>query len=193
MKKLSIIIALLFTFAVLAPAQENRCVLKLSQLKQPSELYGLRIGMTLDQVKLLVPSLQPGRQDNLGFASTSFSPDFNPQIDKATYAGVRTISLDFLDNKLFAVWIGFNNSYKWKTLDEFVPGMSSALGFPSRAWEVVSSKPAIECNDFKVEASMIGGGPSIRITDQTAKAVWEQRRAEMEEKRSEQETKSPTR
>lgn len=193
MKNLFIILALLFTFAVVVPAQENRCVLKLAQLKQPPELYGLRIGMTLEQVKLLVPSLQPGRPDDLAFATTSFSPDFNPQIDKTTYAGVRTISLDFLDNKLFAIWIGFNNSYKWKSLDEFVPGMSSALGFPTGAWAVDSAKPKIECNDFEVVASMIGGGPSIRITDQTAKAIWEERRAKMEEKRSEQESESPKR
>jgi hypothetical protein len=191
MKNIFTILALLFTFAVVVPAQENRCELKLAQIKQPPELYGLRVGMTFEQVKLLVPSLLPGRPNNLGFATTSFSPDFNPQIDKTTYAGVRTISLDFIDNKLFAIWIGFNNSYKWKSLEEFVPGMSSALGFPAGVWKVDSAKPTIECHDFEVAASMIGGGPSIRITDQTAKALWEQRRAEMEEKRSEQETESP--
>ena len=191
MKTLFTIFALLFTCAIVAPAQENKCPLKLAQLKPATELYGFRIGMILDQAKAVVPSLQPGQTDDLGFATTSFSPDFNPQIDKAAYAGVRTVSLEFLDGKLFTLWIGFTSSYKWKTLDEFVPAMSSALGLPAGTWLVNSSKPTVECSDFDIVASMIGGGPSIRITDTTAKELWEQRRTEKEEKRSEQEKDEP--
>ena len=185
------ILALFLTCAVSATAQENKCMVKLAQLKQPSELYGFRIGMTLEQVKTIVPSLQPGHVDDLGFATTSFSPDFNPQIDKTTYAGVRTVSLEFLDGKLFTLWVGFNNAYKWKTLEVFVPGMSSALGLPSGAWSASSLKPVVECDDFDITASMIAGAPSIRINDKTARNVWEQRRAEKEEKRSEEETGEP--
>ena len=191
MKKLFALFALSLTCAVFATAQENKCPLRLAQLKQAPELYGFRIGMTLEQVKAIVPSLQPGQTDDLGFATTSFSPDFNPQIDKAVYAGVRTVSLEFLDGKLFTIWIGFNSSYKWKTLEEFVPGMSAGLGLPASAWTVNSSKPAATCEDFDISALMIGGGPSIRITDTTAKELWQQRRTEKEEKRSEQEKEDP--
>ena len=191
MKKLFAILALLFACAVFASAQENSCTLKLAQLKQAPELYGLRIGMTVDQVKALVPSLQASAPDELGFATTSFSPDFNPQINKAAYAGVRTVSLEFMDGKLSTLWIGFNSSYKWKTLAEFVPGMGSALGLPASAWSASSAKPLVECNEFDVAASMIGGGPSIRITDKASKELWEQRRTEKEEKRSEQEKSEP--
>jgi hypothetical protein len=191
MKKLLTILALLFTCAMFAPAQENKCPLKVAQLKQTPELYGFRIGMTLEQAKAIVPSLQPGQTDDLGFATTSFSPDFNPQIDKTTYVGVRTVSLEFLDGKLFTLWIGFTSSYKWKTLDEFVPGMSTGLGLPVGVWSVNSAKPTVECSDFEIAASMIGGGPSIRITDTTAKELWEQRRTEKEEMRSEQEKVEP--
>jgi len=185
------IIALLFAFTHVVTAQENRCNLKLTEIKQAPELYGLRLGMTPEQVKTVVRSLQPGHADDLGFATTSFSPDFNPQIDKGAYPGVRTVTLEFLDNKLFTLWIGFNSSYKWKTLDEFVPGMSAALGVPAGLWSVSSSKPVIECNDFEIVASMIGGGPSIRLVDRNARELWEQRRTEREEKRSEQEEEEP--
>lgn len=191
LKKPVAVLALLFICVQAGGAQESKCTLKLAQLKQAPELYGLRIGMSLEQVRVAVPSLQPGRADDLGFATTSFSPDFNPQIDKAAYAGVRTVSLEFLDDKLFTIWIGFNSSYKWKTLDVFVPGMSAALGLPADAWPVNSPKPAVDCVDFDISASMIGGGPSIRITDKPAKELWEQRRVEKEEKRSEQEKDEP--
>jgi hypothetical protein len=191
MTKLLTTLALLIACAIAASAQENKCTLKLAQLKQAPELYGLRIGMTLEQVKSVVPSLQPGQADDLGFATTSFSPDFNPQIDKATYVGVRTVSLEFLDGKLFMLWIGFKSSYKWKTLDEFVPGINAALGLPSGNWTGNSSKPFVECADFEITASMIAGGPSIRISDKSTREIWEQRRAEKEEKRTEQENGEP--
>ena len=192
MKNIATICTLLFILALTIAGQESKCTLKCAQLKQAAELYGLRIGMTLEQVKVVVPSLHPGPADDLGFSTTSFSPDFNPQIDKVVFAGVRTITLEFLDGKLFTLWIGFNSSYKWKTLDDFVPGMSGALGLPANTWLVNSLKPIVECEDFVISASMIGQGPSIHITDRTAKELWEQRRAEKEERRSEQEKDEPS-
>ncbi len=164
---------------------------RLSQIRQAPELYGLHMGMTLDQVKALVPSIQPGKLDDLGFSTTSFSPEFSAVIDKASYAGVRTISLEFLDGKLFTLWIGFNNSFKWKSLDEFVPGMAASLGLPAGAWSVSSLKPSVNCADFEIMASMIAGAPSLRITDLTTKEIWEVRRTEREELKSEQEKSEP--
>jgi hypothetical protein len=190
MKPISILV-LIFTCAIFTPAQENKCTLKLTQLKQAPELYGLRIGMTLDQVKVVVPSLQSGPADDLGFATTSFSPDFNPQMDKVLYAGVRTVSLEFLDGKLFLLWIGFNKTYKWKTLDEFVPGMGAALGLPAGAWPVNSPKPTVDCEDFGITAAMIAGAPSIRLEDTSTREVWNQRRTAKEEMKTEQEAGEP--
>lgn len=183
--------ALLLACGLTAAAQGGKCNLKLAQLKPAPELHGMRIGMTVDQVKALVPSLAPDRADDLGFSTTSFSPDFNPQIDKTVYAGVRTVTLEFLDGKLFTIWIGFNDSFKWKTLEEFVPGMSDELGLPPGAWSVDSAKPLVECDDFELTAQMIGQGPSIRLVDRNARELWEQRRTEKEEKRSAQEKDEP--
>ncbi len=187
-RKLAIIIVLVCISSQVATAQESKCELKLAQLKH--DFYGLRIGMTIDQVKAAVPTIKPGTVDDLGFATTSFSPDFNPQIDKSVYAGVRTISLEFLDGRLYSLWIGFNSSYKWNSLGEFVPGMSTMLGLPTGAWSG-TLKSSIECSDFDIVASMIAGGPSIRITDRTAKELWEQRRADREEKRSQEDPTDP--
>jgi hypothetical protein len=190
-KKIFTVSALLLLCALNAAAQGGKCGLKLVQLKAAPEFHGLRIGMTVDQVKAIVPSLEPDRADDLGFSTTSFSPDFNPQIDKTVYAGVRTVTLDFLDGKLFTIWIGFNDSFKWKTLEEFVPGMSNDLGLPPGAWSADSAKPMVECDDFELTAQMIGQGPSIRLVDKNARELWEQRRTEKEEKRSAQEKDEP--
>jgi len=185
------IICVLLACALAAPAQANKCALKIAELKQAPELYGFRLGMTTDQARGVVPAIQVSPRDDIGFATTSFSPDFNPKIDKAAFAGVRTVSLEFLDGKLFTLWIGFNGSYKWKTLEEFVPGMSTALGLPTGAWAVNSAKHTLECTDVQIVASMIAQGPSLRLTDKSAKELWEQRRTEREEKRTEESDDEP--
>lgn len=191
LKKPISILAILIICALTTAAQEGKCAVKLAQLKAAPELYGLRLGMTFDQVRAVVPAIQASRTDELGLTRTSFSPDFNPQISKGSFAGARTVSLEFLDDKLFMLWIGFNDTYKWKTLEEFVPGMSNALGLPAGAWSMKGAKQILECDDFQATAQMIGQGPSIRLTDKAARELWQQRRTELEEKRSEQETDEP--
>lgn len=190
-KKIFTISALLIACAASASAQASKCNLKLALLKPAPELHGLRIGMSFEQVKGLMPWVEAGRDDDLGFSTTSFSPDFNPKIDKAAYAGVRTVTLEFLDDKLFTIWIGFNDSFKWKTLEEFLPGMSAELGLAPGVWSPDSSKPDIECDDFELTAQMIGQGPSFHLIDKNAREQWEERRTQKEEKRSEQEKDEP--
>lgn len=184
-------LALLIACFVQTPAQEPRCALKLSQLKPAPELYGLRIGMTIDQVKAIVPTLQTSGEDDIGFSTSSFSPDFNPQMDKTRFAGVRTVSLEFLDGNLLNIWVGFNGSFKWKTLEEFVPGMSESLGVPADAWSGSTTKPSMDCGEMEITVSMIAGGPSIRLVDKAARELWEQRRTEREQKRSAENTEEP--
>jgi hypothetical protein len=147
--------------------------------------------MTIEQVRALTPAAQMMSPDDLGFATTSFSPDFNPQIAKDAFPGVRTVSLEFVDGKLSTIWIGFNKSFKWKTLEEFVPGMSAELGIPDGAWTAESSKPKLKCVEFQIEASMIAGGPSIKLIDAAARELWEQRRTAKEEREAEKESEEP--
>ena len=93
-------------------AAQNTCTAKLADLRQPEELRGFRLGMTTEQVKARVPQVVFGKKDDLGISKTSFSPDFDPRIDKSNFADVRTVSLDFLDGRVTSLWIGFDNTFK---------------------------------------------------------------------------------
>jgi hypothetical protein len=177
------ILCVLLVCAVVSAAQEaGGCRLKLAQLAEASELYGLHTGMTVEQVKGRVPSIEMGPTDASGLSKTSFSPAFNPAMDKKAYQGVRTISLEFLDGRVTALWIGYDAAFKWQNLDEFVPGMSRALGLSNAAWK---QRPRggqqLDCVDFQVTAVMIAGSPALGISDQTAKQTWEDRQAVAEE------------
>src|SRR5712691_11266323 len=161
--------------ATTASAQQSSCSAKIDQLPDAPELRGFHLGMTYEQVKARVPPIQFGRPDQFGVTKTSINPGFGPQFDKASFADVRTISLDFLDGKLVTLWIGYEGTFKWQKLDEFVAGMSRSLNLPA-AWPPTRGGQQLTCDGFSVFASVIAGSPSIRISDDAAQEAIANRR-----------------
>jgi hypothetical protein len=156
-------------------AQQSTCSLKIDQLADGPELRGFHLGMTYEQVKARVPPIQFGPVDQFGVAKTSINPSFGRQFDKASFADVRTISLDLLDGRLVTLWIGYDSTFKWQQLDEFVAGMSRSLNLPT-AWSPKRGTQQLTCDGFSVLASVIAGSPSIRFTDDAAQETIANRR-----------------
>jgi hypothetical protein len=162
-------------------AQETKCAMKLAELPEAAELFGFRAGMTTEQVKLKVPPIVFGRTNEFGVAQTSISPDFSTQFDKAAFRGVRTVSLDFLDNRLTSIWFGYDGTFKWQTVPAFVKGISQSLRLPD-AWEPWKTRgQQMRCADFQLTLTMVGEGPSFHIIDTTAEETIAERRAAKEE------------
>lgn len=181
-KSLALIFAVLCLYAI-APAQEPACSLKLDQLRDAPELFGFRLGMTLDQVKARSALIKFGRPDQFGVIKTSISPHYEPRFDKTAFPDVRTISFDFLDGKLVTLWIGYEDTFKWPKLDEFVANLSKSLNVPAN-WPPKHSGLQLTCDGFSLFASIIARGPSIRLTDEVGQKVIADRRekaAESEE------------
>jgi hypothetical protein len=166
-----------FLAAATAAAQSTACALKIDQLPESVELRGFRVGMTLEQAKAHVPQVQLARPDQFGVAKISINPYFDPSFNRATFADVRTISLDFLDGRLVNLWIGYDSTFKWQTLDAFVTGISKALHLPSR-WPPKGGGRQLTCDGFSVFASLIAGSPSVRISDDAAEETIAARREE---------------
>ena len=163
--------------AATASAQLPTCALKIDQLPESVELRGFRVGMTLEQAQARVPQLRLARPDQFGVAKISINPGFDPSFDKTTFAGVRTISLDFLDGSLVSLWFGYESTFKWQTLDAVVAGISASLHLPPE-WPVKRGGRQLTCNGFSVFASIIAGSPSIRINDEAAQETIATRREE---------------
>jgi|ERR1041385_8050556 hypothetical protein len=168
---------ILFTCPVAKP-QTPACTLKAGDLKPAEDFYGLRLGMTTEEVKKALPLIELGRADRLGVRRTSFNPHFDSRVDKTAFPDVRTISLDFLDDKLATVWIGYENTFKWPKLDVFVANFSKSLGVSPEWQPARNNGRALICDGFSVYALMIAGGPSLRINDEAAQTVVTARLAE---------------
>ena len=166
---------------LLAGPASAQCTQKLATLPAAPELFGFRLGMTRDEIKELVPQSVFPRDDHIGVSRTTINPHFDPKIDQVKYNGVRSISLDLLDDKLTSLWIGYDENFKVQTVDEFVKLISESLKVsgPWSSWK--SRGQQLRCADFQLIVSTLAGGPSLRIFDLSAEDTIAARRQAKEE------------
>ena len=167
-----------------------QCTQKIATLPATPELYGFRLGMTRDEIKELVPQTQFGKTDHFGVAKTTINPSFDPKIDQKKFEGVRSISLDLLDDRLTSLWIGYDDTYKIKTTDEFVKAISQSLQVSGNWSSWRSRGQQLRCADFQLIVSTLAGGPSLRLLDFSAEDTIAARRQEKEEQDSLAETRA---
>jgi hypothetical protein len=164
-------------------AQDGTCSLNLANLSRAPEFLGFHLGMTREQVKVRVPQVVFGKTNELGVSKTTINPHFDPRIDQSTFDGVRSVSLDFLDDRLTSLWIGYDSSFKDNSVEEFVKRISQSLSLPE-AWKPWRSRGRqMNCADFQLTVTMVADGPSFRIVDLGAEdllAARRETRAELE-------------
>jgi hypothetical protein len=175
----------LFVLAMLLGGVSARaqCSQKLNSLPAPAEFYGFRLGMTKEEVKVLVPQTAFKGADDFGVAKTTINPSFDPRIDKEKFAGVRSISLDFLDEHLTSLWIGYDETYKIHSVEDFVKQISQSLHLTGTwtSWKIKGQQ--LRCDDFQIFVSAVAGAPSVRIIDISAEDTVAARRLAKEEEK----------
>ncbi len=178
MLRLALFPLLLLLLAQSAPAQ---CTKKMSDLPAAPELLGFRLGMTRDQVKARIPQTIFGKADPFGVIKTTINPYFDPTIDKTKFEGVRSISLDLLDDRLTSLWIGFDETFKAHTAEEFVKLISQSLQLDGNWSSWKSRGQQLRCADFQLIVTTVANGPSFRLIDTAADDLVAERRRAKEE------------
>ena len=176
-------LSLLITIAasVFTAAQ---CTQKINDLPPAPELLGFRLGMTKNEIKARVPQTRFGRTDEFGVSKTTINPYFDESIDKSKLESVRSISLDLLDDHLTSLWIGYDETYKIQSVEEFIKAISASLKLTG-AWSAARGKgQQLKCADFEVFVSTVARGPSLRIVDKGAEEAIAERRQAKEERDS---------
>ena len=172
----------------IASTASAQCTKKIAEIPAVPELLGFRLGMTKDEIKTHVPQTEFGRTDHFGVSKTTINPYFDPKIDKTKFDGVRSISLDLLDQKLTSLWIGYDENFKAKNVDQFVKLITQSLQLPA-SWSSWRSRgQQMRCEDFQLIVTMVAGGPSLRILDVAAEETVAVRRQQKEEQDSIAET-----
>ena len=163
---------------------EAQCTQKLAELPSAPELLGFRLGMTKDEIKARIPQTRFGRTDDFGVLKTTINPYFDESIDKSNLESVRSISLDLLDDHLTSLWIGYDETYKVQSVEEFMKVVSASLKLTG-TWSAARGKgQQLRCADFQVFVSTVARGPSLRIVNVGAEQTIAERRQAKEERDS---------
>src|SRR6476659_10011050 len=125
------LLLLALTIFSAATSIQSQCLQKFSELPAAPELFGFHLGMTKAEVKARVPQTVFGKTDDFGVSKTTINPSFDPKIDQTKFEGVRSISLDMLDDHLTSLWIGYDEAFKVQSIDEFVKLISQSLKVPN--------------------------------------------------------------
>jgi hypothetical protein len=189
-KRVSYLLLLFVICIASATGLRAQCTQKLSELPAAPELLGFRLGMTKEEVKVRVPQTVFGRTDDFGVSKTTINPYFDPSIDKTKFEGVRSISLDLLDERLTSLWIGYDETYKVQAIEGFVKLISASLKLSGTwsPWKIRGLQ--LKCADFQLFVSTIAGGPSLRMVDAAAENEVAARRQAKEERDSTAETEA---
>jgi hypothetical protein len=169
---------------LLAQSASAQCTKKITELPAAPELLGFQLGMTKEQIKAKVPQTVFGRTDSFGVSKTTINPYFDSTIDKTKFEGVRSISLDLLDERLTSLWIGFDETYKVHTVEEFVKVISQSLQVTGNWTSWRSRGQQLRCADFQLIVTSLAGGPSFRLLDVAAEEMVAARREAKEQQDS---------
>jgi len=170
---------------MIAGVASGQCTKKIAEIPAAPELLGFKLGMTREQIKAHLPQTEFGHTDDFGVSKTTINPYFDPKIDKTKFEGVRSISLDLLDQRLTSLWIGYNEEFKASNIDEFVKLITPALQLNAADWSSWRSRgQQMRCADFQLIVQMVAGGPSLRVLDVAAEETVAVRRQQKEEQDS---------
>ena len=186
----AIFIAVLGTLT-LVQAQQTPPVGKCSlTLAQAPKIRDVRLAMSSEEVLRMFPgsSDEPYIRAQLSTADQRFGVvGFSiptTLLPKPKFAGVNSLSVVFLDNRLSEYAFTYTG-LEWKKVDDFISKFSEAFNLPRpETWERsnVPSLKKLSCQGFEMWASADAGGSWIRIRIPEAQQIVSDRQEAQKEK-----------
>jgi hypothetical protein len=121
-------------------------------LEQSPALRGFRLGMSVQQLRERLPGIAV-TEDASGLTIARFTPfDFKSQ--PVGYEGINDINFSFLDDRLVALWVGYDNRVEWQSVGQFASRVSELLKLPD-AWREESggARRTMDCAGFQIAVS----------------------------------------
>lgn len=134
--------------------QQSKCALT---LEQSPAIRGIRLGMTTEQIQSLFPEikLEQSKDDRETGFQSGLIYGSNSQLQ-----GIKTISLDFLDNRLYEFRVEYQDTGEFKRSEQFLEAITPQLGLPEKWWgESVYETGVLECKGFTLTAGLTPDPP----------------------------------
>jgi hypothetical protein len=149
--RLSLALVLFIICAATGTAQQTKCALTPGQ---SPKLSGLRLGMTLEQIKARFKIIEEEEADDFGVAKLQLDP--SPDVVEA----VRDIAIELIRERIVSIRLVQNPLESTTAYREYTERLSGSLQLP-QAWKPVTHGSTVtgmtmECAGFKVNATLIG-------------------------------------
>lgn len=164
---------------------------------QASEIKGLRLGLTTEQVLALFPGskedaeLKPALAKpptQFGTSTLMIKPD-RYMSTKEKFAGIREIIVNFLDGRVSSFQANYESA-PWKHVDEFVTSFTTGSKLPGvDSWDAYTGldtqQKSLKCDGFEV--TLFAGGEAlnanhVKVQDLVAAEEVKERRAKAKQK-----------
>ena len=159
MKKLLLSTILIFVFSAFSLA----CTMP--------DLHGIKPGMSKEaaekQLNRKLSRRQSSQFSNIPEVKTAY-------VDKIT--GIETLSIHFYGEGVYLVLATYDNSVRWKSLEEFAETSAKNLQMPDIQWQFLDKKfqttskesakyASYNCSNFKIFVSYISNKYSLSVMD----------------------------
>lgn len=174
-------------------------------LEQAPSIGGLRLGMSPAQASMIFPSLKSSPPDKAGVSNAILNRSDLSR--NQFFEGVQTILLQFMEDRLYFIHVGYPVTNKWNSKDEFLSVIAQKLNIssdwkPFYNWQDKNVRDladlrsmGIECAGFRLSAGIgiegLGGDqfPRFELEDMNASRIVRARAEELRRKESEAEKK----
>jgi hypothetical protein len=174
--------------------QIHQCTLSLAQAP---ELYGLRLGMGINEALALFPgsSEEPDIQravagsalpESFGHAALKINPRRYSR--KSKFANVKEFVVQILDGRVFSFRVIFNST-QWRDIDQFIAKYAVAMSLPGPdMWNKVQNSTLryLVCDGLEVRFYFASQGDinssNIHIVDNVTEKTFNDRRARARDK-----------
>lgn len=159
----------------------------------PVELYGLRLGMSLEEVASLFPGFEENADtrralaranSDRGVGEASFFISTAPYETRAKADGVTRVWVKMLDGKVYSIYLDYAGA-TWKTVDDFIASRADEWHLPpADTWYVVQdiSGKYIICDDTELRfydaPTNSRNNNYVRLTDLAAEKALARRKEE---------------
>jgi hypothetical protein len=172
-------------------------------LAQAPSIGGLRLGMTLAQATVLFPSLKLSPPNKVGVTNVILNR--SDLARNQFFDGVQTVLLQFVEDRLYFIHVGYPVTNSWNSKDEFLAATAQKLNIngdwePFYNWQDKNVRDlsdlrsvALECTGFRLSAGIgiegLGGDqfPRFELEDMNTSRLVRERADELRRKEAEQE------
>jgi hypothetical protein len=163
-------------------------------LARPPALYGISLGMTLEEVsaRLKGRKLPPPDHCSLSYVAV---PASNLAAPSREVEGVSLVRLAFFDGRLAYLHVAYGPNFPWRSFDEYLSTISATLGLLGR-WRRASGSTgfdnahSVACDGFTVVAGYLKA-PYVELHDTNALRTLVRRWEESQERGQGKQTVRP--